>query len=91
MAKITITIPTSKEEKTLKGYLKLYPNGEMKPNPAFISEEETPEIAEEIAKYTDSQWVNEQVKRIFIRDVHRGLNMINDEETSLTKDDSIVE
>jgi hypothetical protein len=93
MAIITITIPTAKVAKALKGYLKLYPNREMKPNPAFVSAEETPEVEEFLEEnlYTDKQWVNEQVKRLFVRDVHRGLNVIAKEEAVLETDNTLIE
>ena len=93
MATITITIPTAKEAKALEGFLELYPNTEMKPNPEFIDSVETKNIDEFLDEkvYTNKQWVNEKMKRILVRDIHRGLDLKNRKENTLSVDDSIVE
>ena len=90
MADIIITkkIPSIKVAKALEGYLALYPNKETIPDPAWKGEEsETPQIA----KYTDEQWFNEKDRRLLIRDIKRGLQMIANEEAQIEEDDSLVE
>ena len=75
---ITITVPSDKVAVAVEGYLKIYPNREM-------TEDEVP-----VAKYTDAQWVREQVRRLFIRDVRRGLQMLASEAAQVESDDSIA-
>ena len=74
---LSITIPEAKVAKALEGFLKIHPNTE-------LNEDGTPQ-------YTDKQWVKEWVRRIFIRDIHRGLQMIKNESVVLTPvDDGMV-
>ena len=73
---ITLTIPDAKVQTALQGYLKIYPNNET------VSEEDS------TPKYTDAQWVNEKMKRLFVRDVKRGLQMIRNETVSQIEDTS---
>ena len=75
---ITIVVPQDKVATALQGYLKIYPNTEM-------TEDEVP-----VAKYTDAQWVREQVRRLFIRDVRRGLQVIANENAAVESDDSLA-
>ena len=76
---ITLTIPQEKVAKALEGFLEIYPNGEM-------TEDEEP-----VKKYTDAEWVTEQMKRILVRDIHRGLNMKAKKEAIVEHDDTLVE
>jgi hypothetical protein len=93
MATITITIPQAKVAKALEGFLELYPNGERKDNPAYVDSEQTPDEEEflEELRYTNAQWVNEKMKRILVRDIHRGLNMKAKKELIVEIDDTLVE
>lgn len=75
---ITITIPSAKVAKALEGFLAIYPNSEM-------TEDEEP-----INKYSDAQWVNEKIRRIIIRDVKRGLQMIADKQAQIAEDNELV-
>ena len=81
MATITMTIPTEKVEKALEGFLELYPNNEMT---------EATEETEAVAKYTDLQWVKEKMKRILIRDIHRGLNLKAERQATIIEDAEMV-
>lgn len=76
---ISLTIPEDKVTKALQGFLKIYPNNEMVPD------EETGEPTEE-HKYTDKQWVTEQLRRLAVRDIKRGLGMIRNEEVAQVED-----
>jgi len=80
MADITIslTIPEAKVETALQGFLKIYPNSEM-------TEDETP-----VNKYTNKQWITEKLRRLVIRDVRRGLQMIANENAQVSKDDDLI-
>jgi len=73
---LTFKLPEAKIAKASKGFLKLYPNDELK-------EDGTP-------KYTNQQWVKEQIRRIIIRDIHRGLQMIENEQNIIQYDNTIV-
>jgi len=75
---ITITIPDAKVETAKTGFLKIYPNVEM-------TEDEIP-----VEKYTDVQWIREQIRRIIIRDVRRGLQMVANEAASVENDDTLA-
>ena len=75
---ITITIPDAKVATAKTGFLKIYPNTEM-------TEDEVP-----VAKYTDVQWIREQVRRLIIRDVRRGLQMVANEAASVADDDTLA-
>ena len=75
---ITITIPDAKVETAKTGFLKIYPNVEM-------TEDEVP-----VSKYTDVQWIREQVRRIIIRDIRRGLQMVANEAASVESDDTLA-
>lgn len=80
MADITIslTIPEAKITTALQGFLKIYPNKEM-----------TTDVPP-VAKYTDRQWVTEQIRRLIIRDIHRGLQMAANEAAVVTKDNALI-
>jgi len=75
---LSITIPEAKLATALEGFLKIYPNTEM-------TDDETP-----VAKYTNAEWVREQVRRIIVRDVRRGLQMLASEAAQVESDDSIA-
>ena len=75
---ITITIPDAKVETAKTGFLKIYPNVEM-------TEDEVP-----VSKYTDVQWIREQIRRIIIRDIRRGLQMVANEAASVESDDTLA-
>ena len=59
---ITITIPDAKVATALQGFLAIYPNTEKNPDDSL--------------KYTNSQWVSEMMRRILVRDVRRGLQVL---------------
>ena len=75
---ITITIPDAKVATAKTGFLKIYPNTEM-------TEDEVP-----VALYTDAQWIREQIRRLIIRDVRRGLQMVANEAASVENDDTLA-
>jgi len=76
---ITITIPSDKVTLALEGFLKLYPNNEM-------TEEEEPK-----SKYTIKQWITEQLRRLLVRDIRRGLQMIANENANVPVDETLAE
>ena len=78
---LNYTIPEEKVSTAMDGYLKLYPN----------AEKENPEEPESPLKYTDAQWVKESVRRIIVRDVRRGLQMIANESATVETDDGLVQ
>ena len=69
---ITIAIPQEKIAEYVSDYVYIHSNTETIDNPEFISLEETPEIPEKIAKYTDAQWVKEHLRRYIIGQIKRG-------------------
>ena len=75
---ISLTIPSEKVAIALEGFLTIYPNGEM-------TEDETP-----VAKYTDKQWVTEQIRRLVVRDIRRGLQMKANQAAQVESDDTII-
>jgi len=83
MATISITIPNDKVAKALEGFLEIYPNSERVVSEDLETEGE--------AKYTNAQWVSEKMRRILIRDIHRGLNMKARKEVNVVVDDTIAE
>lgn len=87
---ITLTIPSEKVAKALQGFLAIYPNEETIPDPEWIDPEDGTE-APQIAKYTNANWVNEQIRRIIVRDIRRGLQMIANKEVIIETDDGMVE
>ena len=80
---ITLTIPSAKVAKASEGYLKLFPNTETIPDPN--NEGET------LPKYTDKQWIEYKIRETVIRDIHRGLGMIAQENATVEVDTAIVE
>lgn len=73
---ITITIPSDKVEVALEGWLSLYPNDEVDENNDPI--------------YTNAQWVTEKVRRLIIRDVRRGLQMLATQEAYVVEDNDLA-
>ena len=86
---LTITIPEAKVAQALAGFLKIYPNTETKPDPDWVDPQDGSE-APQIAKYSNSAWVREQVRRLIVRDVRRGLQMSANEAAIIATDDDIV-
>jgi len=43
-----------------------------------------------VAKYTDKLWVQEQIKRLVLRDINRGLQVIAREAIDNTIDESLI-
>ena len=75
---LEITVPEDKVDVALEGFLALYPNSEV------VSEEDpTP-------KYTNKQWILEKLKRVLVRDIHRGLQKKANQEAQIPIDDEIV-
>ena len=75
---ITITVPDAKVATALTGFLAIYPNNEM-------TDDEVP-----VAKYTNAKWVNEKMRRILIRDVRRGLQMLANAEAQVAEDNDLA-
>jgi hypothetical protein len=73
---ITLTIPDAEVTKAMQGFLAIYPNTELD--------------AEGVAKYTSSEWVKEQVRRLFVRDVYRGLQRLANEAAAVAPDDALA-
>ena len=86
---ITLTIPEAKIAIALQGFLKIYPNKETIPDPNWIDPEDGSE-APQIAKYTDKQWVREQLRRICVRDIRKGLQMAANENVKIEIDNEII-
>jgi len=87
MADITlnITIPLDKVAIAAGGFLKIYPNTETIPDPEAENGDETT-----IPKYTTKQRVEEKLRRILVRDIHRGLQMLANEDAIVDDDDGIA-
>ena len=73
---LSYTIPETKIEIALAGFLKIYPNVE---------------IDGEDPKYTNAEWVREQIRRLIVRDVRRGLQMIANDTANVASDDDLVQ
>ena len=86
---ITITIPSEKVAIAVQGFLKIYPNNETIDDPEWVDPEDGSE-APQIAKYTTAQWVREQIRRILVRDIRRGLQMQAIQDAQVALDDEIV-
>ena len=86
---ISVVIPEAKVAQALAGFLKIYPNTETKPDPDWVDPQDGSE-APQIAKYSNSAWVREQVRRLIVRDVRRGLQMAANEEAQVAADDDLV-
>lgn len=87
---ISIAITEATADKALEGFLKLYPNSEKIPDPNWVDPKDGSK-APEIAKYSkDEDWVKEQMRRIFLRDVHRGLQIKAQEAAKVTVDDTMA-
>ena len=84
---ITITVPQDKIPAVLSGYLALYPNSEIIPNPDYVEGSEEPET---ILKYSNAQWIREKVRQNFVRDVRRGLQVVANAAVQVEQDDSIA-
>ena len=85
---ITITIPSDKVAIAVQGFLKIYPNGETIDDPEWVAPDPNTdnEVAPQIAKYTTAQWIKEQVRRLVVRDIRRGLGMIRSEQIAQVED-----
>jgi len=86
---ITLTIPEAKAAKALEGFLAIYPNKETIPDPKWIDPKDGSE-APQIPRYTDREWVKEQVRRLIVRDIHRGLQMKANQAAAVARDDSMI-
>ena len=75
---ITITVPDDKVAIALQGFLAIYPNNEMT--------EDVPPVQ----KYNNSQWMSEQMRRLLVRDVRRGLQMIANQAAAVAEDDDLA-
>jgi hypothetical protein len=73
---ISVTIPDAKVAIALEGFLKTCPNVEKNPDGNN--------------KYTNVQWVREKMRRLLIDIVIRGLQKIEDENSVIETDDTIV-
>lgn len=74
---ITLTIPSDKVAVALQGFLAIYPNDEK-------NEDMTP-------KYSDKNWVAEKERRLLVRDIRRGLQMIVNQTSKVAEDNTIVQ
>ena len=72
MAELKFTIPEGKAEEYISNYVYIHKNTEMKDNPEYISPEETPDVEPLIAKYSNSAWMREHIKRYIISQIKRG-------------------
>ncbi len=87
---ITITVPEAKVAVVLQGYLSIYPNTETKDDPAWVDPGDGSE-PDQIAKYSNAQWVRESVRRNFVRDVRRGLEKIRINTNRTPEDNGVAE
>lgn len=90
---ISLKIPDAKVAVALAGFLKIYPNYETILDPDWVEPDPNPDNEKQprIPVYTNAQWVTEQIRRIIIRDVRRGLQMIATEGAQVPIDDGIAE
>ena len=75
---------------TLQSFLKLYPNNETIPDPEWVDPEDG-SLQPQIPLYTNLQWVDEKMRRILIRDIQRGAQMLANEVSLVQIDDDAVE
>ena len=73
---ITLTIPDAKVAVALQGFLAIYPNDEKDENEDPI--------------YTDAEWVNERIRRLVVRDIRRGLQLLANQAAVVAADDDAV-
>jgi len=73
---LTFTIPEEKVATAMEGFLYLYPNNEKDENGDAV--------------WTDGEWTKEQIRRIIVRDVRRGLQMKANREARISQDDDMV-
>ena len=86
---ISLTIPGDKIQAANTGFFKIYPNYETVDDPDWVDPGDGTTVPQ-IPKYTDLQWFKEQLRRLIIRDVRRGLQMIATEAAQVETDDTIV-
>ena len=82
---LTYVIPDEKVTEYVADYVYVHKNTETIQDPNADPAVDTP-----IAKYTDAQWVREQVRRIIVRDIRRGLQMSANEAAQVAGDDGMV-
>ena len=75
---ITITVPDAKVATALQGFLAIYPNNEM-------TSDDPP-----VQKYNNVQWVAEKMRRLLVRDVRRGLQMLANQAATVEEDDDMA-
>lgn len=88
MADITITIQNDQVPTALKGFLKIHPNLETVQDPAWTPEDGPAPAM--LPKYTNAQWAKEVLRRMLVRDVRRGLQLIANEEVTVADLDNIA-
>ena len=71
---LSFAIPSAKVDEYVAHYVYVHKNTEMKPNPDFVSFEDTPNEPIEINVYTDKQWVREHIYRSIKAQIVRGRN-----------------
>lgn len=86
---ITIKIPEAKVTTALEGFLTIYPNVETIDDPEWVDPEDGSEVPQ-IKKYTTKEWVTEQIRRIVVRDIRRGLQMKSNAENQVLLDNEMV-
>ena len=86
---VGFTVPDAKVAIATEGFLKIYPNVETMVDPDWVDPEDGSEVAQ-IPKYTTKQWVNEKMRRLFVRDVRRGLQMIDNEDSIIEEDEGMA-
>lgn len=86
---ITLTVPEAKISIAKEGYFKLYPNVETKDDPEWVDPEDGSE-PDQIPAYTDLEWFKEHLRRMVVRDVRRGLQVLANEEVVVAADDEMV-
>ena len=87
---ISLKIPSEKVAVAVEGFLTIYPNNETMPDPNWVDPEDG-SSAPEIPKYaTTKVWVTERIRRIVVRDIHRGLQMKKAAEDAVVVDDETV-
>ena len=74
-----------------QGFLAIYPNSETIDNPEWVDPGDG-SVADKIAKYdTTKKWVIEKMRRILVRDIHRGLDKLAKAAAGVELDDAMVE
>lgn len=86
---ISFEVPDAKRTKAFTGFLKLHPNAEMKPDPAWVDPKDGSQ-SPLVPAYTDEEWMVERSRLTFVREVHRGNQQIREKAAKEPIDDDVA-